>query len=522
MSSATTTAAARPPSDRAVLGGLIAALALLALKCAWVCDDAYITFRVVENLWQGHGLRWNVAERVQAYTNPLWLALVAGARGFSGEVYFTSIALGLACTVLTALSLVTRAAVNGANAALALAVCIGSKAWVDFATSGLENPLLHLALLGAWIALAERRSSVELGLWCAAAALTRLDSLVLLAPALALHVARATPRRALLGLALGGAPLVAWELFSLVYYGALSPNTAIAKLNTGLGASELVPQGARYLLESLTRDPLTLCAILAAAALAALRRDGISRALAGGIALHLAYVVWVGGDFMSGRFLTAPLCCAAFLFARYGVGPAPRARVAALAALALSVATPLSPLRAPLDYSRGLAPDAHVSDSGIADERGYWYAAAGLFSPTRALDAPPYRHVSKGHGLAFRLRDEQAGPRVIEGIGYLGYWAGPGVHLIDPMGLSDAFLARLPIVVYGEVTPREKNAFRGRAWRVGHYYRDVPPAYLAWLAGEAAAFDDPQLAALHADVVAITRGELFDAERWSAIGRRLR
>lgn len=522
MSEAATTATVRASSDRAVLGGLIAALLLLALKCAWVCDDAYITFRVVENLWLGHGLRWNVAERVQAYTNPLWLALVAAGRGVGGEVYFTSIALGLACSLLAALSLVLRAASNGANAALALAIWIGSKAWCDFSTSGLENPLLHLALLGAWIALAERRSSLQIGLWTAAAALTRLDSVLLVAPALALWVARAGPRRSLPGLLLGLAPLAAWELFSLVYYGALSPNTAIAKLNTGLGASELVPQGARYLLESLTRDPLTLCAILAAAVLAALRRDAFARALAGGIALHLAYVLWVGGDFMSGRFLTAPLCCAAFVFARFGVGSAPRARVAALAALALSAATPLSPLRAPLDYTRGLTPDAHVTDSGIADERGYWYAAAGLFSPNRQLEAPPYRHVSKGHGLAFRMRDEHAPPRVIEGIGYLGYWAGPDVHLIDPMGLSDAFLARLPIVVDGRVTNPEKNAFRERAWRVGHYYRAIPPAYLAWLAGEPAQFDDPQLAALHADVLAITRGPLMARERWSAILRRLR
>ncbi len=522
MSDCATTTAARPSADRAVLGGLIAALLLLALKCAWVCDDAYITFRVVENLWSGNGLRWNIDERVQAYTNPLWLAAVAAARGLSGEVYFTSIALGVAFTALTALRLVTRAATSSANSALALAILMGSKAIVDFSTSGLENPLLHFALLGAWIALAERRSQVEIGLWTAAAALTRLDSLALLAPALAVNLARSHPRRALVGLALGCAPLVAWELFSLVYYGALSPNTAIAKLNTGLGAGELVPQGLRYLAESLGRDPLSLIALTAAAVLAALRRDACARSLAGGIALHLLYVVWVGGDFMSGRFLTAPLCCAAFLFARYGVGSLSGTRAATLAALALSVATPLSPLRAPLDYTRGLSPDAHLSDSGIADERGYWYTAAGLFSPARVLPAPPYRHVSKGHGLAFRLRDERAGPKVIEGIGYLGYWAGPQIHLIDPMGLSDAFLARLPIVVDGVVTPQEKNAFRGRAWRVGHYYRSVPPAYFAWAQGEAAQFDDPKLAALHADVVAITRGPLLDPDRWAAILRRLR
>ena len=46
------------------------------LTTAWLCDDAYITFRVVDNLPGGFGLRWNTFERVQAYTNPLWMLLV--------------------------------------------------------------------------------------------------------------------------------------------------------------------------------------------------------------------------------------------------------------------------------------------------------------------------------------------------------------------------------------------------------------------------------------------------------------
>ncbi len=56
---------------RATIVLLLAAIALLALKCAWVSDDAYITFRTVDNFVHGHGLRWNTGERVQAYTNPL-------------------------------------------------------------------------------------------------------------------------------------------------------------------------------------------------------------------------------------------------------------------------------------------------------------------------------------------------------------------------------------------------------------------------------------------------------------------
>ncbi len=61
---------------------LAAAALLLGLVAAraWVCDDAYISFRTLENLLDGYGLRWNVDERVQVYTHPLWLLLVAPFR----------------------------------------------------------------------------------------------------------------------------------------------------------------------------------------------------------------------------------------------------------------------------------------------------------------------------------------------------------------------------------------------------------------------------------------------------------
>lgn len=59
--------------------------------------------------------------------------------------------------------------------------------------------------------------------------LTRLDALLLLAPAWAWCSLRG--RRALSLSALGLLPLVAWGLFSLAYYGSLLPNTALAKLN---------------------------------------------------------------------------------------------------------------------------------------------------------------------------------------------------------------------------------------------------------------------------------------------------
>ena len=44
----------------------------------WVQDDAFINFRIIANLLAGHGPVFNVGERVEAYSDPLWVFLLAG------------------------------------------------------------------------------------------------------------------------------------------------------------------------------------------------------------------------------------------------------------------------------------------------------------------------------------------------------------------------------------------------------------------------------------------------------------
>src|SRR3990172_6965827 len=94
---------------------LVLALPLLvyagvALEKAWVSDDAYIAFRTVDNIVHGHGPTWNPGERVQAYTHPLWMLLVSALHAVTHEMFFTSILLSLAVSLLAVLVLVLRLA----------------------------------------------------------------------------------------------------------------------------------------------------------------------------------------------------------------------------------------------------------------------------------------------------------------------------------------------------------------------------------------------------------------------------
>src|SRR5689334_7951888 len=80
---------------------------VLLWRTAWVSDDAFITLRTLDNWWHGYGLRWNVAERVQTFTHPLWLLLLALPVGLSSSAFFATLAVSLAVSTAV-LALVAR------------------------------------------------------------------------------------------------------------------------------------------------------------------------------------------------------------------------------------------------------------------------------------------------------------------------------------------------------------------------------------------------------------------------------
>jgi arabinofuranosyltransferase len=69
------------------------------VQTAWVCDDAFISFRVVDNFVNGFGLRWNTFERVQAYTNPLWTLLHIPIYYFWRDIYLLTLVLSFLSTI---------------------------------------------------------------------------------------------------------------------------------------------------------------------------------------------------------------------------------------------------------------------------------------------------------------------------------------------------------------------------------------------------------------------------------------
>ncbi len=487
----------------------------IVINTAWLSDDAYITFRTVDNFVHGHGLTWNTAERVQSYTHPLWMLLLVPAYwlgnalfGLSGEIYYPAIILSILAAAGGAV-VFTFGVAGSAYAALAgLLIFSLSRAYVDYSTSGLENPLTHLLLL-AFLAMylhraGRTRELLWLSLLASLLALSRLDALLLVAPALGAAVAPAlrgpskswaAAGRLLGSLALGFLPLIAWTVFSVIYYGAPLPNTAYAKLNHELPAGELWHQGLRYLLRSFAEDTLTPVVILAGLVVPLVFRQWRAAAVSLGAALYVLYTVNVGGDFMIGRFLTAPLVCAVAVLTGW---PAVKLRESLLMIVVVAILG-LRASGSPLFSGPGYS--AHfIPADGIADERGYYYEQTGLLRAMHRVRLPAHPGVAEGEAL----RARGGGVYVHRNIGFLGFYAGPQTHLVDELALADAFLARL-----------KPDLSRSR--RIGHLYRNLPRGYIETLAGGTNRLADPSLAAFYDQVTLVTRGALFDPARWRAM-----
>jgi arabinofuranosyltransferase len=474
-------------------GGLLAA----ALASAWVCDDAWFSLRSAWNLAHGHGLVFNPGERVQAFTSPLWTLLLAVPLVLQVPAFPAALLLSGLCTVLTVALLARRIGTPGA-AALALALLLGSKAFVDYCSSGLENPLIHLlylAFLVRWRAGSARHPGV-VGLLAGLLMLTRLDLALLVLPHLLLLLQGTDGRTRLRGLLPGALLLLLWGGFSLLYYGSPVPTTAIAKLgDAGLPRGFLLERGLAYLTEGLAWDPLTLPVIAAGLVLALAGPWRSTLPTAAGVLLYLIWVVWMGGDFMAGRFLAAPLLGAVFILAQRPLLERPGWLLVLLVVPAMVLLlSPRSPLRA-ATYD-GFDPDTpRYTTHQIADERLVYHERGALLPGiSRTMDGG----------------DAVDGPHELivfeEVAGFNAFIAGPSCHVVNPYGLSDAFVARMPATPPGQE-------------RAGHVLRRVPPRYLDSIHAGENLLEDPQERALLDDVWLLTRRPILAPGRLGAMVR---
>lgn len=145
------------------------AIVVLAVRVGWyhrsglmpdmVLDDSYISFRYARNLVRGHGLVFNVDERVEGYTNFLWTVAVAGgmAGGLDPEPATEILAATAALGTIVLLAWLSRRVIIGPLAEPSrllpplLFAAIGSQA--RHVISGLETLLFVFLVLAGFASL---------------------------------------------------------------------------------------------------------------------------------------------------------------------------------------------------------------------------------------------------------------------------------------------------------------------------------------------------------------------------------
>ena len=489
-----------PPSSF-LIPMLISFAILLIVRRAWVCDDAYITFRTIDNFYHGYRFTWNATERVQVFTHPLWMLLLTATTWIFNDIYLTTLLMAILLTAITLLILTRKLTSDEFSGAFILLILILSKAFIDFSTSGLENPLSHfLAVLFFWLFSKfdkDLNSFFWLSLTASLAILNRMDAALIYIPALVYAFWQVRSKKALWYLILSQFPFILWELFAIFYYGFPFPNTAYAKLNTGLISADLIQQGLLYLLNAIQYDPVTPFIIAVSILLGLFSFNKKNVLLALGTSLYILYVIKIGGDFMEGRFLTLPLICAVVILSQLDFKnvstPAYLVACGLLILISINIPNPTIRLNdlGPIDSG-----PIHVGENGILNERMLYYGGTGLLNARRNDELPNFYWGIDGE----RAKNEKA--LLIErlGIGLFGYFAGPDVYILDRLALADPLLSHLPMQ-------------QDVDWRIGHYERMIPSGYKETLQLEQNVIEDSDLALFYDKMSIITRGSLTNPQR---------
>jgi arabinofuranosyltransferase len=531
----------------------------------WVDEDAFINFRIIDNLLAGHGFVFNLGERVEVDSDPLWVLTLTGLHEVVPfmAIEWLSVVVGLVCTAggfLTGGRAVQRlAAPRTDSTVLPLGLTIVSVVagvW-EFSTSGLEMSMVFLWLGSSFLLLV--RLEAGRGRALPAAVVIGLGSLI--RPELALGsavflvvlvVVVAAPgwtgptgrlRRYALPVVAALALPVVFEVFRMGYYGLIEPNTGLAKA----GGAAWWSQGLTYLWNFVSPYTLWLPLALAVPFVVAPVRSWWGRGDRVAVAVLLSpvavaaadvlYVVHVGGDYMHARLLLPgffALCLPVFVTLRQLRGTL-GAGVAVIAVWAVVCAGWLR-------YVPPKVTSLNPQTVYISNERNNWISATGNPHPITAADyaralsgeaGPVLRamahRVPAGHQAMLVITNPFApiDPRAtvparsalpfrlvvnIPAIGVIGYLAGPDVYLFDSYSLANP-IGSHTVIVHHARPGHEK--YIGPAWMVARFgTSDSPtgtggPTRASVVAASRALACEPLAGYLHAITAPLTVSRFF-------------
>ena len=475
-------------------------------------EDAYITLRTADNFIHGYGLTWNISERVQSYTHPFWMLLISSLYFFTHEGFYTTIAISIVCSIIAMVFIFLASPQDKPFTLIGLSILLLSKAFIEYSTSGLENPLSHVLYAVFLYLFFQTKDAVTnkqiLGLTVVASLATfnRMDTLLLYIPPLLFLLIKNFNWKTIRSIMIGTLPLIVWEIFSIIYYGFPLPNTALAKLAiSGLGRANLLEQGMFYFLNSIHWDPITLATIGFGLIVAILSKKRNELLVMAGILTYFGFLWWIGGDYMSGRFFSTPLIASVIILNRLWDNNEKLPNTFIFTFVLILGFSGSSPTFLAVDEHYFPQEEMYLKENDINDVRRWLYQNASLLFDHRDTIMPNYSWVYRGIDYKQSAEEGKGSVFIINAIGYTGYFAGPEVHIIDPLGLADPLLSRLPPKIDLKL------------WQAGHLPRPIPEGYFETISSGENQIENASLALYYDKLKLIVSGPIWNADRWEAI-----
>ncbi len=417
-------------------------------KHRWNSEDAFISFRVVSNILHGHGPVYNIEERVEAYTHPLWIAILTLSAAITGSIEIPAVWMGLLFTCLGllfsemgAVKLLKKTENKIIVVPLGAIVIASLPPFWDFATSGLETGLAFFWLGFSFFITVNLMFKPKL----LACTLLWLSLGPLIRPDLGLFFfKKRTENLSILRIIKFLLPAFllpfSYQIFRMGYFASLLPNPAIAKEAFG----NYFRQGIIYLLDF--TDSYTLFIPLLALAIYSIKiyieskkekKDYIFTVpfsfFIGGL-IHVIYIVLIGGDFMHARLLL-PGAFSIFISISPIIFDNSDFKTWVLS----------STLTWCIICALTLRGEEEGAFHGIVNERIHYITCANHGNPVKISD---YKICGLYHlGMKKRVDAlKNKNEKVIlyhENIGIAGFLAGSEVRVFDRLGLADPIASRL-------------------------------------------------------------------------------
>ena len=504
----------------------IALAVIIFFKSFWVTEDAFIGYRILDQVRIGNGPVWNAGIRTQIFSCIGWFYLFVVVGFFTHNIFITLVIVN---TAVFAFFLVTAKKIFGVTVEFCLFILIllMSSSFYDYTSSGLDNILgfafiLYLyyrykAQLGFTKETLPQKEFYVITFLTAIIVFARPDLILFSVPPFLYMVYKYLPKISLLFKAgtLAALPVVAWLLFSIVYYGKPLPNTAYLKIFNGIPEDVVLASGINYLLQHMVFDPYMLAAIGFGFIGSLLFLEPWKKAFAVGMVVYFCYVISIGGEYMLGRFLSYPFLVAALLlaeiFKKFSLSESRiknKLKVLIPIFVVLGLTTTENPVTRPWAYGRNLpwseTQDADIQTMGVVDMRKAYYSTSSIaWFNNEARTATANQDSDVRFGVDLKKSGDKVA--VIGATDATGYYAGTEILLLDYFGLTDPFIVMLPSV---------------RMNFTSHFEKELPEGYFESFLDEKNTLKDKKLDEYYRHIKFITTSkELFTLERFKAIYR---